>query len=110
MAWLIPKKSPWWRKRDESLGAVYPPPRRHVSLDGRRGARRHPGLQLLAGVLAAGRRFPNDLGPGHTSGREPRDNGILGGHAARATVRPNRRHHRDEFHQLSRLDRYQHSV
>ena len=38
------------------------------------------------------------------AGREPGDDGLGGGHAARAAVRPHRRRHRDDLDQLPRLD------
>ena len=44
--------------------------------------------------------FPTISGLAHAARRQPRDDGLLGGHAARAAVRPHRRRHRDDVDQL----------
>ena len=84
---------------------VHPPPGRHDAADDRgRAGRRHRAIGLLPGLAAAAGGVPDDPGVGEPAGRQPGDDGLVGGHAARAPVRPHRRRHRDDLDQLPRLD------
>ena len=63
------------------------------------GAARVPDA---AGGAAAAGRVPGHPGPGPAARGEPGDDGLLGGHAARAPVRAHRRRHRDDVDQPAR--------
>ena len=55
-----------------------------------------------AGVAAPAGRFPHHFRRRQPARRQPRNHGLLGGHAARAPIRPHRRRHRNDLLQLSR--------
>ena len=84
--------------------AVHPPAGRDHAADGRARAGRRDRLPLPAGVAAAAGRLPHDPGLGRSARRQPGDDGLVGGDAARAPVRPHRRRHRDDVDELARLD------
>ena len=54
--------------------------------------------------------FPTIAVSASLPGRQPRDHGLLGGHAPGAPVRAHRRHHRDDLHQLPGLHRHHPAV
>ena len=81
--------------------SVHPPAGRHDAADRRRRAGRGAGAtSFLPVVAAAAGRVPDDLGLGEPARREPGDDGVVGGDAARAPVRTHRRRHRDDLVQL----------
>ena len=57
-----------------------------------------------AGRAAAARRLPDHPGQRDAARREPRDDGLGGGDAARAALRPHRRRHRDHLDERARHD------
>ena len=61
-------------------------------------------LSRPAGVAAAAGGLPDDSGQRQPARREPRHDGLVGRDAARAAVRPHRRHHRDDVDEPARLD------
>ena len=59
-------------------------------------------FQRAAGVAAAAGGFSDHLRGRQPAGRQRRDHGLLGGHAAGAAVRPYRRRHGDDLVELAR--------
>ena len=59
--------------------------------------------QLPVAPLPAGG-LPHHLGQRQPPRRQPGDDGLGGGHAARAALRAHRRAHRDDLHELARVD------
>ncbi len=72
----------------EHLGAVHRSADRDLVADGGHSADRGGRLSASAGGTAAAGRFPNHPGHGAIAGRQPRDDGFVGGNAARASIRP----------------------
>ena len=100
-----PRRSTPSRRRHEHLGAVHPPADRDVAARARRscspGSRR---ITLLPVAPLPRVDFPTISGQRGAARREPRDDGVGGGDAARAPLRPHRRPHRDDLDELARLD------
>ena len=87
--------------RHEPLDAVHPPAGRHDAADGRdRAGGRARRITCLPVSPLPQVEFPTIQVSAALARREPRDDGVGGGHAARAAVRPHRRHHRDDVDQL----------
>jgi len=76
--------------------ALHPPSRPHHAPDGGDPDLRRDGLPETAGERPAQRRLPHDPGCRQPAGREPGDDGLRGGHAARAAVHHHRRHRLDD--------------
>ena len=77
---------------------------RDDAADDRHRVGRRRGLPASSGLAAAASRVPDDPGLGRTSGRQPGDDGVVGCHAARTSIRTNRRPDGDDLGQPARLD------
>ena len=87
---------------DGHFRTLYPLSDRHLADDGRHSVRRPCRLSAAARRAAAAGRLPDHSGHRDAAGRQPRDDGIVGGAAAGAAVRADSRHRPDDFDQLSR--------
>ena len=89
-------------ERHEPLGALHSPAGRHDAADGRdRAGRRASALHVAAGRRRCRRStFPRSRSRAGAARRQSGDDGVVGGHAARAAVRAHRRRHRDDLDQL----------
>ncbi len=85
----------------EPLVSVHSPPRGNDTAHRRHHAGGSDRVHDAPRVAATAGRVSHDLGFGLAARRQRRDDGFGRGHAARAAIRPHRRHHRDELQQLS---------
>ena len=81
---------------DEYFGALHPEAYRHHPAGGRDHLGRRRGIPAAPGVAAAGSRVSHHLGKRQFARREPRDDGVVGGDAARAAIRTDRGGHRND--------------
>ena len=89
--------------RHEYFRALHSPADRdHLADDGGR-ARRPRGLSAAAGGAAAQVDFPTINVSASLAGRKPRDHGLGGGAAARASIRADSRRHADDVDEHARL-------
>ena len=87
----------------EHLRAVHPPADRDVAAGGRRSCSRACAAYTLLPVAPLPRvDFPTIQCQRGAARREPGDDGLVGGDAARAPLRPHRRRHRDHLDELAR--------
>ena len=84
---------------DESVRTLHPPPRHDSSGHGRDPDVRLDGLPEAAGGAASERGLPDDSGARGTAGRQPRNHGRGGRHAAREAVFHHRRAGADDLFQ-----------
>ena len=98
------------RLSDEHFDAIHSPARGDHAADGGHCAGGNYCVRDAAGGAAAADRFSHHQRAGKLAGRKPGDHGFVGCHAARAAVRPHRRHHGDDFVELSRNDAHHAAV
>ena len=93
------------RRRREHLGAVHPAADRDLAARGGAAARRASPRSPQLPVAPLPRvDFPTINVSAALPGAQPADDGVRGGDAARAPLRPHRRRHRDDLDQRARLD------
>ena len=87
----------------ESFQPVHPAAGRHHAADVRAGRRGRDRVFQAAGVAAAGRRYPHDLGAGDLAGGEPGRRRDHGCRPAGTSSRPDRRCQRNDVVERARL-------
>ena len=94
----------------EPVFAVHPAAGRDHAAEPVDGARRRGGVHAAAGLAAAAGGLPGHHRVGQPARREPRDDGVERGDAARARARDHRRRQRDHLEQLAGLDAHLRAV
>ena len=110
--WFASRSQLWWRRTrpHEPLVALHQASRRDHAAEHLGGAGRRGRVHDAAGLAAAADRLPGDLRQRGPARREPGDDGLDGGDAARTRARHDRRRQRDPLGQLAGLDPRQHPV
>ena len=89
----------------QRICAVHPPASRDAAGDARAAAFRRRSATAAAGERPAERRLPDDHGHAQPARRQPGDDGLGRGHAAREAVLDDRRHRLDDLDQRARQSR-----